>query len=546
MALLLPLTLFFHMILLAAAGGQWKLLQNNLGIVAMHMQLMHNDRVVIFDRTDFGFSNVTLPHGICRRVRHNQTNLTIDCTAHSVEYDVASNTYRPLFVQTDVWCSSGSVEPHGTLIQTGGFGNGIRKARIFKACYTPTCDWEEVGNALAAPRWYSTNHILPDGRQIIVGGRNQFNYEYFPKGSESESQGSYTLAFLVETTDPKRVENNLYPFVFLNVDGNLFIFANNRSILFDYKKNKVVRTYPDIPGGDPRCYPSTGSAVLLPLNLKNNSTVEAEVLICGGAPKGSFQRRNRGGGPFLPALDTCGRIKITDPHPQWHMETMPQGRVMNDMIILPNAHVLIINGAHTGTAGWENGRNPALNPYLYNPVGVGSRFQILKPSKIPRMYHSTAILLRDGRILVGGSNAHSGYVFDKVEFPTELRLEAYSPPYLEPSFSHLRPIIVAPGFPMNVGYSGSFRLRFYVTASLIPNLVSVTMLAPPFNTHSFSMNQRMLVLPTKQLMNINDEESTYQVEVMTPASPILAPPGFYLLFVLHQEIPSEGIWLHIQ
>ncbi|KAF9608922.1 hypothetical protein IFM89_012090, partial [Coptis chinensis] len=41
-------------------------LQNNIGIAALHMQLLNNNHVVIFDRTDFGLSNILLPNGKCR------------------------------------------------------------------------------------------------------------------------------------------------------------------------------------------------------------------------------------------------------------------------------------------------------------------------------------------------------------------------------------------------------------------------------------------------------------------------------------------------
>ncbi|KAL0283061.1 UNVERIFIED_CONTAM: Aldehyde oxidase GLOX1 [Sesamum angustifolium] len=136
----------------------------------------------------------------------------------------------------------------------------------------------------------------------------------------------YNLPFLSQTNDP-RIENNLYPFVFLNTDGNLFIFANNRAILFDYTNGVVVRNYPTIPGGDPRSYPSSGSAVLLPLrDLQGGANVTAEVLVCGGALKGSFTSANNGN--FVGALNTCGRIRISDPNPKWVMETMPSARVM--------------------------------------------------------------------------------------------------------------------------------------------------------------------------------------------------------------------------
>ncbi|KAJ1398029.1 Immunoglobulin-like fold [Sesbania bispinosa] len=521
----------------AGGKGQWQLLQKSIGIVAMHMQLLHNDRIIIFDRTDFGFSNLSLPNGRCR---HNPKEMKVktDCTAHSVEYDVASNTFRALFIQTNVWCSSGSVEPDGTLVQTGGFNDGDRMVRTYSPC--PNCDWRELNTGLAARRWYATNHLLPDGRQIIIGGRRQFNFEFYPKTSGSKN--IHSLPFLVQTNDPG-VENNLYPFVFLNVDGTLFIFSNNRAILFDYAKNVVVRRFPEVPGGDPRCYPSTGSAVLLPLriNLEAPSIVEAEFLVCGGAPRGSYQRAIKG--EFPGALNTCARVKITDPNPNWMVETMPGARVMSDMVLLPNGNVLIINGAGSGTAGWELGKDPVLSPFLYKTNSpIGSRFEVQNPSSTPRMYHSTAILVRDGRVVVAGSNPHVGYEFNNVTFPTELSVEAFSPSYLEPGFSDMRPRIVSPASQTKLKYGQKLKVQFQVNvATLSPNLVLVTMLAPPFNTHSFSMNQRLLALDPSNVTNVGG--SMYEIEVTIPGSRILAPPGFYLLFVVHKEIPSEGIWV---
>ncbi|XP_059638254.1 aldehyde oxidase GLOX1-like [Cornus florida] len=516
-----------------ASGGRWKLLNPNIGISAMHMQLLHNDRVVIFDRTDFGRSNISLPNRKCHLASTN------DCTAHSVQYDVTSNTIRPLTVLTDVWCSSGAVMPDGRLIQTGGFNDGEHVVRIYRPCMD--CDWEEVSSGLTHRRWYVTNHILPDGRQIIVGGRNQFNYEFYPKTASSKK--SYNLPFLAQTNEPE-IENNLYPFVFLNVDGNLFIFANNRAILFEYVNRVVVRTYPEIPGGNPRNYPSTRSSVLLPLkDLQRPENIEAEVLVCGGAPKGSYTSVQSG--KFVGALKTCGRIKITDPDPQWVVERMPLARVMGDMLLLPNGNVLIINGAAAGTAGWEKARHPVLKPIIYRPDSpIESRFEVQNPTTIPRLYHSTAIMLRDGRVLVGGSNPNVFYNFTGILFPTELSLEAFSPSYLDSGSRGLRPRIVSPISQAKLRYGQKVTVRFKVMGVLNENLISVTMLVPPFNTHSFSMNQRLLVLGGNKLRKVR--KFTYEVRVRTPNSRNLAPSGYYLLFVVLQEIPSKGVWIHIQ
>ncbi|KAL0360593.1 UNVERIFIED_CONTAM: Aldehyde oxidase GLOX [Sesamum radiatum] len=412
--LLLLLFLTHQNILTRAADGRWDLLLSNIGISAMHMQLLHTDRVVMFDRTDFGLSNISLPDGKCRR-DPNDTVLPVDCTAHSVEYDVASNSIRPLMVLTDVWCSSGAVLPDGTLVQTGGFNDGDHAVRIYEPCRNSTCDWREISRGLTQRRWYATNHILPDGRQIVIGGRRQFNYEFYPKTSSAD--GSYNLPFLVQTNDP-RIENNLYPFVFLNGDGNLFIFANNRAILFNYLNGSVVRTYPTIAGGDPRSYPSTGSAVLLP--LKNNA--ETEVLVCGGAPKGAYVRANNG--DFVGALNTCGRIRINDLNPQWVMETMPMGRVMSDMVLLPNGEVLIINGQAR---------------VLLDGNWVGAQFWLRS---------STDPTTRSDQ---DSSNPHIYYNFTGVLFPTDLTLEAFSPRYLDPKLAYLRPKIISPDSQSKIG-----------------------------------------------------------------------------------------------
>nr|XP_043618468.1 aldehyde oxidase GLOX1-like [Erigeron canadensis] len=515
-----------------AAGGSWSVLVPSIGISAMHMQLLPNDRVVMYDRTDFGTSNISLPNGKCRP---NST----DCSAHSVEYDVGSNTVRPLMVLTNVWCSSGTLMRDGTLVQTGGWADGYRRVRTYKSC--STCDWKEIPNGLNQQRWYATNHLLPDGRQIIIGGRQAFNYEFYPKMSASENSPSFP--FLVQTNDPN-VENNLYPFVFLYPDGNLFVFANNRAILFDYSKNQVIKTYPTMPGGQPRNYPSTGSAVLLPMQIKQGKVDTVEVLVCGGAPKGAFVNANNG--KFDAALDTCGRIKISDPNPQWIMETMPLARVMGDMLLLPNGHILIINGASAGVAGWELGRNPVLSPVSYRPDNqVGSRFEVQNPSTKPRVYHSTAVLLRDGRVLVGGSNPHDKYVFTNVLYPTELSLEAFSPSYLDSASSSLRPRIISPKTKAKIRYGKRVAITFTVSGSVDINSVSVTMVSPSFNTHSFSMNQRLLVLDTGNSTKVV-RKSTYKVGVMAPLSGNIAPMGNYLLFVVHKEIPSPGIWVQMQ
>ncbi|CAN6924123.1 unnamed protein product [Brassica oleracea] len=516
---------------------RWEVLLPSVGISAMHMQLLHNGMVIMFDRTDFGISNLSLPGGMCR-FDPSDTAVEFDCSAHSVLYDVVSNTYRALKVQTDTWCSSGSVLPNGTLVQTGGYNDGERAARMFTPCgYSETCDWIEFPQYLAQRRWYATNQILPDGRIIVVGGRRQFNFEIFPRPDSHRYRGS-RFDFLRETTDGSS-ENNLYPFLYLLPDGNLFVFANTRSIVFDYKRNRIVREFPEIPGGDPRNYPSSGSSILFPLDESKN-IMEAEIMVCGGAPKDAFPRAKSQQG-FTRATSTCGRLRLTSPNPIWEMETMPLPRVMGDMLLLPTGDIIIVNGAGAGTAGWENARDPVTRPVIYHPFD--RRFSIMSTSSRSRMYHSSAVLLPDGRVLVGGSNPHIYYNFTNVEYPTELSLEAYSPPYLSFTSDSIRPHILTND--KVISYKRLFNVNFSIPQFLTIDLLSVRIVAPSFTTHSFAMNQRMVIL---KLLSVTHEDLTnsYKIDALGPSTAEIAPPGYYMIFLVHAGIPSSGFWVQIE
>ncbi|KAL1207684.1 Aldehyde oxidase GLOX1 [Cardamine amara subsp. amara] len=526
------------------AGGRWDLLQPSVGLSAMHMQLLHNNKVIIFDRTDFGPSNLSLPSQNC------QNATVFDCSAHSLLYDVASNTFRPLTIRYDTWCSSGSLNASGSLIQTGGYGNGERAVRIFTPCDgvgSVSCDWVENRAYLSSRRWYSSNQILPDGRIIIVGGRRAFTYEFYPR---NPGESVFNLRFLAETRDLNE-ENNLYPFLHLLPDGNLFIFANRRSILFDFVNHRIIKEFPEIPGGDKRNYPSTGSSVLLPLLLTgenaNQSKITAEVMVCGGAPPGAFLKAARTIPKiFVGGSRTCGRLKVTDPDPKWIMELMPSPRVMPDMLLLPNGDVLIINGATNGTAGWEDATNAVLNPILYLPdePDPTRRFEILAPTRIPRMYHSASLLLSDGRVLVGGSNPHKNYNFTARPYPTELSLEAYLPRYLDPQHTRVRPTIITVELAGNMMYGQAFAVTFVIPGfGMFEGGVSVRLVAPSFSTHSTAMNQRLLVLRVRRVSQLS--VFAYKADVDAPTNSYVAPPGYYMMFVVHRGIPSVAVWVKL-
>lgn len=373
-----------------------------------------------------------------------------------------------------------------------------------------------------------------------MGGRKAYTYEYVPpKGASNEK--ATKLALLDQTTDLD--ENNLYPFVHLSTDGNIFIFANNRAILLNLEKNEVVHEFPVLDGGS-RNYPASGMSALLPIKLHvdNAEVIPAEIMVCGGAKPNAYGLAGKG--QFIPALQDCGRIQITKPNAVWKKEYMPSQRVMGDMLILPTGKLLIINGAKKGTAAWAYAEDPNLVPVHYDPDGPkNKRFKELNPSKIPRMYHSTSAVLQDGKILVAGSNTNPGYDY-KAKYPTELRVEKFSPPYLDKELDQHRPEIVELASTKRFTYGQTIIFRFKLEDEVLSKAdIKVTMLAPPFTTHGYSMNQRMLILGKKEVtMHLGGVQ---QVVAVAPPSRVVAPPGYYLIFLVYRGVPSKGMWVQI-
>jgi hypothetical protein len=221
----------------------------------------------------------------------------------------------------------------------------------------------------------------------------------------------------------------------------VFIVANNQSIIYDIEKNTET-VLPDIPNNVRVTNPIDGSAILLPLSPPN---YEPEVLVCGGvAVDPAIQPANLSS--QMPATSQCSRILLTDEGIQkgWEVEHMLEGRVMPELVHLPNGQVLIINGGRSGFAaihqvrdpvGNSNADHPVLTPSLYTPtLPLGKRISNngMPSSNIARMYHSTVTLTPQGNFLIAGSNPNENTTLPGpgVTFPSEFRVETLDPPFM--------------------------------------------------------------------------------------------------------------------
>jgi len=176
--------------------------------------------------------------------------------------------------------------------------------------------------------------------------------------------------------------------------------------------------------------------------------------------------------------------------------------------------------------GQSNGDHPVLTPWLYTPSAPkGKRFTIgFASTTIARMYHSTATLMPDASVLVAGSNPNLDV--SKIKYATEYRIESFQPPYMftaRPSFS---------GAPVKINYQDIF----VVTVSNDGNATSfkAVIMDLGFHTHAVSLSCRYVSLVSSY------DADTGALTITGPPNAFIYPPGPAYLYILGDDIPSNG------
>lgn len=189
-------------------------------------------------------------------------------------------------------------------------------------------------------------------------------------------------------------------------DGKVLMIANNITQIYDVETNTET-PLPPLPNGVRCSNPFDGTAQLLPLSPPD---YVPEVLVCGGSNKTETTNSTNLDSQD-PASDQCSRLRLDKEGIKkgWEVEHMLEGRMMVEMIHLPNGQILIINGAQTGYAAVgsvnnpvgnvSNADHPALTPSLYTPEApLGRRISNkgLPTADIPRVYHSSVSFTPQG------------------------------------------------------------------------------------------------------------------------------------------------------
>ncbi|HTU00284.1 MAG TPA: galactose oxidase early set domain-containing protein, partial [Candidatus Sulfotelmatobacter sp.] len=150
-------------------------------------------------------------------------------------------------------------------------------------------------------------------------------------------------------------------------------------------------------------------------------------------------------------------------------------------------------------------------------------WSLMSSMQMARTYHEVALLLPDGRVLVGGGGGCCGA-------PDQYNAEIFSPPYL---FKGPRPTIAS------MASTATYGAQVFVTTPDAASIASVALMRLGSVTHQFDRDQRYLPLAFTSGGN--------GLNVTMPANSNLAPPGDYMLFIVNGSgIPSVAAMVTIQ
>jgi hypothetical protein len=246
---------------------------------------------------------------------------------------------------------------------------------------------------------------------------------------------------------------------------------------------------------------------MLPLLPEDGYRVRVMAIGGGGVDREVFYQ---GGHDNDPSTNTVELLDLGTVNPGWQfVAAMHHPRVLCDSILLPDGRVLVVGGSSTGKS--DVAVDPVLPTEVYDPAA--DTWTQLAPINCPHLYHSTALLLPDGRVMRGGKDGQ--FQRDPYKY-FEHRLELFSPPYM---FAGPRPNISA------APKAGAYGKKITIGCSTAGQVARVALIRAGAVTHNFHMDQRYVGLPITGA-------TAGELTVLLPPNNKVAPPGAYMLFLV--------------
>lgn len=405
-------------------------------------------------------------------------------------YDPVTGTGHAVDPPAPIFCGSITPLSNGRIVSFGGAAprpHGLADVWLFRP---ETETWVRQPDTPLG-RYYPTSTRLPDGRVVVTAGTEADGLTRNPTVEVYTPSPTGAATGTMSVVGPEH-PTGYYPHQLVMRDGRMLQVDRAAS----YQLN-----------------PKTWSWTQLGSQPVNLGTGSAHALLPGG-PSGSTHVMLFGG---LRAND------VAQAATQEYDYTMrPGGWSRGPSMPTPRAHLNVVegpNGSLFAIGGNSSHKRLEGQRQTMRFDPVTRRWTNMAVQAPRRAYHSTALLLPDGRIMSAGDNGVGGGL-QLVDF--------YSPPYL---FHGPRPRIVRA--PHQLGYGQSFHIR---TAG--PTVTRAVLMAPGSTTHANDMNARSVRLAVKPTRT--------GFAATAPPTANVAPPGYYMLFVLRSNgVPSVARWVHV-
>ena len=477
----------------AAAQGSWSG-PSTAPLHFLHGALLHTGKVILYSGyQSFGFD------------------------LQYASYDPLQDDFSLFDMPGDLLCSHHASLPDGNLLIMGGGGQSLGNRKTWSFVLDATTETLGDDSPMQTARWYPTSLPLSDGRVLVASGlRSVAPLEIYDPNTNGWS--------ILNNAD--RQWPQLYPGLHMLPSGRVFnstVGWNTSSPT--HQVSSAILTL-DSAGGTWADAPSMeftdrreGTAVTW---VDDTGTQPAmKVMVIGGGRADSRQPTNaaRPNSAEIASVDASETITWT------RTPDMAHPRTNVNSVILPNGKVLVIGGRRGDK--WRAPTQDAVHETeLYDPTT--NRWTTMAPAQLVHQYHTVAMVLPDGRVLVGGgvdpTKGSGQTVLHRRDY------EIFSPPYL---FANGRPEITRA--PDTIRYGQEFTVEVSNAASI----KAVSLLSPSSVTHHTDAGGRYVQLA------ITARNAT-SVTVRAPTSGGVMPPGQHMLIAVDEgDIPSAARFLRV-
>ncbi|HEU0133153.1 MAG TPA: galactose oxidase-like domain-containing protein [Mycobacteriales bacterium] len=453
----------------------------------------------------------------------------------------------------DLFCADQVQLADGRVLTVGGTGyylepgvtgvpyglselEGLKATRLFDPA---TRTWRNARGHMTYGRWYPSLVTLPDGKVLVTSGVTKLIKPMYPdrpadSGTNVKQTETFDPATETWTVNPASADRSLplFPRLHLLPDGKVYYDAAGQTFnpmgqSYDEALWNMAAVYDPatkawtdlgLPQFGPALKGFRGSGFSQQLTLRAPYT-KAEFLSAGGVygvTPGTYVGTDTS---TLNTVDTAAGDAFSS------VATGPlrNARWYSTGVTLPTGQVLAFSGADRDEVDAPGSGAAVTQAELFDPAT--RTWTALASGHKGRTYHNTAILLPDGRVLVGGhAPINTGYAFGTNAVRSEVGL---SDAFRDPSFEVFTPpnLFYGPR-PVITDYERSQRYGTRTTIDVTDarDVASVVLVRNPALTHLIDGDQKVVELPI-----VGRDGGS--VTVATPPSANVAPAGPYWLFV---------------